>query len=208
MESYKNRNLLLPYPTDEDVVSISRITSSLNTFKSGWVKGKLALVMDDRALSYTACANCQKPLDADVTWIVTCPSCKEQSEVFAIDEIGNLRAMLYTPDAETFMPYSAVDIQHAEEHAIDLHDTIATSLQQHTVVAFLRSYEVTFRGQSETRLSVLKAYKVNQVSPIPAVEPPKDATKDKPTSSYSIRKQLPHVSIHEAPSKKLKDSNS
>jgi hypothetical protein len=51
-------------------------------------------------------------------------------------------------------------------HGIKLHDDIAASAQQHTIVAFIRSYETTFRGQAEMKVTVIKAYKLDE-RPVP-----------------------------------------
>lgn len=49
--------------------------------KTAWVKGTLSLPEQERNLSYTACSNCFKSIEADTTWIVTCPSCHIESEI-------------------------------------------------------------------------------------------------------------------------------
>lgn len=51
---------------------------------------------------------------------------------------------------------------------VDLYDDIAASVQQHTIVAFIRTYEATFHGQSEMKMNVVKSYLLGEV-----VSPPK-----------------------------------
>ncbi|GKC78681.1 hypothetical protein Tco_1129455, partial [Tanacetum coccineum] len=46
--------------------------------------------------------------------------------------------------------------------SIDFHDDIVKSVQQHTLVTFIRSYEATFRGQTDMKVSVVKAYTLDE----------------------------------------------
>ncbi|GJY06502.1 hypothetical protein Tco_0373556, partial [Tanacetum coccineum] len=79
---------------------------------------------------------------------------------------ATLSATICTPDVEKIVPYTAVELKEADEHSIDLHNAIVKSVQQHTIVAFIRSYEATFRGQTDMKVSVVKAYTLNeQLSP-------------------------------------------
>ncbi|GJY10001.1 replication protein A 70 kDa DNA-binding subunit B-like protein [Tanacetum coccineum] len=169
-KSYKNSDILLPYPKDEDIISISTVVASLRTLNASWIKGKISLPRQDRSTWFTACANCKKSLEADLTWIVTCPLCHQESEVEALsrmtiqidDGTTTLYATIGTPDVEKIVPYTAVELKDADEHGINLHDDIAASVQKHTIVAFIRSYEATFRGQAEMKVSVIKAYTLDE----------------------------------------------
>nr|GEX43598.1 hypothetical protein [Tanacetum cinerariifolium] len=80
------------------------------------------------------------------------------------DETTTLCATICTLDAEKIMPFTALQLRESEEMGIDLFEDIATSLQQHTVVAaFIRTYEAFFNGQRETKVSVVKVYTSGQV---------------------------------------------
>lgn len=74
------------------------------------------------------------------------------------DGTTSIYATISTPDAEMFMPLNALELKEAEDNGVDISETISTSMQEQTIVAFLRSYEITFRGQSEMRIKVVKAY--------------------------------------------------
>ncbi|GJT22263.1 replication protein A 70 kDa DNA-binding subunit B-like protein [Tanacetum coccineum] len=160
-KSYKNSDILLPYPKDEDIISISTVVASLRTLNASWIKGKISLPRQDRSTWFTACANCKKSLEADLTWIVTCPLCHQESEVEALsrmtiqidDGTTTLYATIGTPDVEKIVPYTVVELKDADEHGINLHDDIAASVQKHTSIAFIRSYEATFRGHAEMKAS-------------------------------------------------------
>lgn len=174
MKSYKNTDVLLPYPKDEDIISIATAVASWRTLKASWIKGKTSVPRQDRTTWFTTCANCKKSLEADLTWIVTCPSCHQESEVEPLsrmtiqidDGTASLSATICTPDIEKIVPYTAVELKDADEHRIDLHDDIVAAVQKHTIVAFIRSYESTFRGQTEMKVSVVKAYTLDeQLSP-------------------------------------------
>ncbi|KAL4566394.1 hypothetical protein LXL04_030509 [Taraxacum kok-saghyz] len=122
-ESYKDGDLLMPYPEEEDIIPITEAIASLKTSKTAWVKGRLKLVNQDKPFSHTGCANCLKPLDADITWIVTCPSCKTESEVLPIsrasvqinDGTGKIRGTISTPDIEKFIPFTLAQLKDAKE---------------------------------------------------------------------------------------------
>ncbi|GJU57873.1 ATP-dependent DNA helicase PIF1-like protein [Tanacetum coccineum] len=116
-KSYKNSDILLPYPKDEDIISISTVVASLRNWK-------ISLPRQDRSTWFTACANCKKSLEADLTWIVTCPLCHQESEVEALsrmtiqidDGTTTLYATIGTPDVEKIVPYTAVELKDADEH--------------------------------------------------------------------------------------------
>ncbi|KAL4581436.1 hypothetical protein LXL04_017651 [Taraxacum kok-saghyz] len=144
-KSYKDGDLLLPYPEEEDIIPITEAIASLKTSKTAWVKGRLKLVNQDKPFSHTGCANCLKPLDADITWIVTCPSCKTESEVLPIsrasvqinDGTGKIRGTISTPDIEKFIPFTLAQLKDAKEFGETIYDTIAKSTQSTTVVAYV-----------------------------------------------------------------------
>ncbi|PWA56841.1 hypothetical protein CTI12_AA412340 [Artemisia annua] len=173
--TYRNSDILLPYPQDDDVISIASFVASWRTLKSSWIKGRTTFPRQDRSLWYTACANCQKSLEADLSWIVTCPSCHQESELEAIsrlairidDGTANLSATICSADAEKLIPFNATQLRDADEHGINLHDDIVTSVQRHMIVAFVRTYETTFHGQTELKVNVVKAYIVEEVLPAP-----------------------------------------
>ncbi|GKA72922.1 replication protein A 70 kDa DNA-binding subunit B-like protein [Tanacetum coccineum] len=205
-KSYKNSDILLPYPKDEDIISISTAVASLRTLNASWIKGKISLPRQDRNTWFTGCANCQKSLEADLTWIVTCPSCHQESEVEALsrmiiqinDGTTTLYATIGTPDVEKIVPYTAVELKDADEHGINLHDDIAASVQKHTIVAFIRSYEATFHGHAEMKGSVIKAYTLderpasNLISLQPEnLEPEKQVSKSTSSVVNPSRNSLP-----------------
>nr|GEY06291.1 hypothetical protein [Tanacetum cinerariifolium] len=55
------------------------------------------------------------------------------------------------------LSHTAAELKEADEHCNDLHDTIVESVLQHTVIVFIRSYEATFRGQTDMMVSVVKS---------------------------------------------------
>ncbi|PWA74144.1 hypothetical protein CTI12_AA254960 [Artemisia annua] len=122
--TYRNSDILLPYPQDDDVISIASFVASWRTLKSSWIKGRTTFPRQDRSLWYTACANCQKSLEADLSWIVTCPSCHQESELEAIsrlairidDGTANLSATICSADAEKLIPFNATQLRDADEH--------------------------------------------------------------------------------------------
>ncbi|GJV24772.1 replication protein A 70 kDa DNA-binding subunit B-like protein [Tanacetum coccineum] len=121
MKSYKNSDILLPYPKDEDIIPIATVVASFRTIR-------MTIQIDDGT--------------------------------------ATLSATICTPDVEKIVPYTAVELKEADEHSIDFHDDIVKSVQQHTIVAFIRSYEATFRGQTDMKVSVVKAYTLDeQLSP-------------------------------------------
>ncbi|GKA70547.1 hypothetical protein Tco_0776686 [Tanacetum coccineum] len=61
--------------------------------------------------------------------------------------------------------------------------------QQHTIVALIRSYEATFRGQAEMKVSVVKAYKLDE-GPAPNLinlQPEKQVSESIHHQSFRIR---------------------
>ena len=49
--------------------------------KTAWVQGTVKLAYGFTKYWTTACVNCHKIVNADIDWIIHCPSCKQQSEV-------------------------------------------------------------------------------------------------------------------------------
>ncbi|KAI3767793.1 hypothetical protein L2E82_18201 [Cichorium intybus] len=152
--NFRNNELLLPYPNDEDTTSIIKAVESFENSKTAWVTGKITLPVQERGFSYTACANCQKPLEADITWIVTCPSCRVESEIIAMsrmtvtiyDGTGTIQATMYTPDMDKFIPFTATKLKESEEMGKNLHDAIAAVVQSSPITAFIRAYTTHYRG--------------------------------------------------------------
>ncbi|CAI9286631.1 unnamed protein product [Lactuca saligna] len=167
--NYRRNDFLLPYPAETNISSIVSATSHFDTMKTAWVKGTLSLPEQERNLSYTACANCFKSIEADTTWIVTCPSCHIESEiqqmsrltVLIADESGVMKANLHTPELEKFIHFSPKDVQISEETSQSLCNSIATAIKSVYIVAFVRAYEVHFQGTTDIKVNIVKAYKVN-----------------------------------------------
>ncbi|GJV83164.1 hypothetical protein Tco_1523062 [Tanacetum coccineum] len=87
--------------------------------------GKLTSVpRKDKSTWFTACANCKKSLEADLTWIVSSPSCHQESEVEPLsrmiiqidDGTSSLCTTLCAPDIEKTVPYTTVELKQADEH--------------------------------------------------------------------------------------------
>ncbi|CAI9279215.1 unnamed protein product [Lactuca saligna] len=167
--NYRRNDFLLPYPAETNISSIVSATSHFDTMKTAWVKGTLSLPKQERNLSYTACSNCFKSIEADTTWIVTCPSCHIESEiqqmsrliVLIADESGVMKANLHTPELEKFIHFSPKDVQISEETSQSLCNSIATAIKSVYIVAFVRAYEVHFQGTTDIKVNIVKAYKVN-----------------------------------------------
>ncbi|KAL7619166.1 hypothetical protein Lser_V15G01110 [Lactuca serriola] len=167
--NYRRNDFLLPYPAETNISSIVSATSHFDTMKTAWVKGTLSLPEQERNLSYTACSNCFKSIEADTTWIVTCPSCHIESEiqqmsrltVLIADESGVMKANLHTPELEKFIHFSPKDVQISEETSQTLCNSIATAIKSVYIVAFVRAYEVHFQGTTDIKVNIVKAYKVN-----------------------------------------------
>ncbi|KAL7603866.1 hypothetical protein Lser_V15G17117 [Lactuca serriola] len=110
-KAYKNTDLLLPYPEEEDVISIAEATEPMTT-----------------------------SIDADNTWIVTCSACKTESEVQLIsratieidDGTGTIRTVISTPEIEKFISSSPAQVRDAEEYETNVHDTISMGMNQVT----------------------------------------------------------------------------
>ncbi|KAI3721520.1 hypothetical protein L2E82_32534 [Cichorium intybus] len=159
MSNYRKSDLLLLYPDDEDIVSIHTATARFQSVKTAWIAGKLSLPTQERGLSYTACANCHKSLEADTSWIVMCPSCRVESEIQEMSRItvlisdasGFLKANMTTPEIEKFIPFSAKDVKIAGDNA--------TAIESVSIIAFIRAYEVHFHGTIDMRVNIVKAYK-------------------------------------------------
>ncbi|GJX20348.1 hypothetical protein Tco_0223025 [Tanacetum coccineum] len=135
-EAYKNSDMLFAYPKEEDIVSLA---TAYKTRNASWVKGKISLVKQGRSL-----------------W--------SRLSIKIQDETTTLCVTICTPEAEKIMPFTALQLRVSEEMGIDLFEDIATSLQQHTVVAaFIRTYEASFIGQREPKVSVVKVYTSGQV---------------------------------------------
>ncbi|KAJ9568234.1 hypothetical protein OSB04_004200, partial [Centaurea solstitialis] len=180
-KDFKNNNLLLPYPSDEDITPITKVVDSFGMSSSSWVTGKLSLPMQDHGFFYTGCANCHKALEADTTWIVTCPSCKTESEIIAMsrmlvtikDATGSIQATMYTPDVEKFIPFTATQLKESEENGQSVNDAIATTIQSSFITAFLRAYTTEYRGTSQTRVNIIKAYTPKEKPPPHTKSPPR-----------------------------------
>lgn len=178
METYRKTELLLPFPIDDDLISIATAVASLNTKKTCWIKGKISLPRQERSMWYTACANCQKSLEADLTWIVTCPSCRQESEVQALsrltiqldDGTASIHAIICTPHVEELIPFTSLQLKEAEEFGTDLHDAMAMPIQKHTIVAFIRAFDSALGRQSQMKMSIVQAYKV-EPELLPSTDP-------------------------------------
>ncbi|GJU82437.1 hypothetical protein Tco_1284802 [Tanacetum coccineum] len=121
----KNSDILLPYPKDENIISLSTPVASLRTVSAfAAFESRMTIQIDD--------------------------------------ETTILYATIGTSDVEKIMPYTAVEVKDDAEHVINLHDDIAASVHKHTIVAFIRSYEATFCGHAEMKVSVIKDYTLDK----------------------------------------------
>ncbi|CAI9265120.1 unnamed protein product [Lactuca saligna] len=66
-------------------VAITRMENG----KPTWVKGNLSFPHQDRRFTQTGCANCLKPIEADVSWTITCPVRKSESKVRIMRRLSN-----------------------------------------------------------------------------------------------------------------------
>ncbi|CAH1417086.1 unnamed protein product [Lactuca virosa] len=157
-ETYEDTDILLPHPKEEDIHPIAIASARIeNVSKPKWVKGTLNLPHQDRSFTQTGCANCLKPVEADVSWIIKCPACKTESKVRIM-----LRATISTPDIETFISFNPNAVRDAEENGEDVHDKITASIQSLSVVAFVRSNQTHHKQKTTTRFVIVKAHKLQQ----------------------------------------------
>ncbi|XP_071927037.1 replication protein A 70 kDa DNA-binding subunit D-like isoform X1 [Coffea arabica] len=80
-KTYSDANCLLPPPNEEDIKAISTFQALFLVQKTAWVQGTVKLAYGFTKYWITACVNCHKIVNADIDWIIHCPSCKQQSEV-------------------------------------------------------------------------------------------------------------------------------
>ncbi|XP_071939499.1 uncharacterized protein [Coffea arabica] len=66
------------------------------------------LHMDSPNIGLHLCANCHKIVNADIDWIIHCPSCKQQSEV-------ELRE-----DAEKLIEFTPLQLKQAQEDGFEI----------------------------------------------------------------------------------------
>ncbi|PWA67345.1 hypothetical protein CTI12_AA194140 [Artemisia annua] len=80
---------------------------------------------------YTACAKCHKSLEADLSWIVTCPAevCIMSRVTLVInDGTRSIHATISTLDVETFIPFNAPEVKKAGDEGTDI-GAIASSVR-------------------------------------------------------------------------------
>lgn len=86
---------------------------------------------------------------------------------------------------------------------MDIHNDIAATLELSEVVAFVRLYDVRFRGVKETKVSIVKAYKGDENPNITIVLPNSPSpTLNKQPADISIDSTIP------APTTRLTDVTS
>lgn len=98
------------------------------------------------------------------------------------DGTATITTTICSPDAEKLMPFDAIQLMEAADNG-DLHNEIAKSVNQHTVVAFLRSYESTHYGQPKMNTCVVKCYKLDEPLPPPHLI---DIQSERETSSSTL----------------------
>ncbi|CAI9260625.1 unnamed protein product [Lactuca saligna] len=167
-QTYKDTNILLPPPEERDILPIGKAITRMKNGKPTWIKGTLMLPRHDRSFTQTACANCLKPVVADVKWIITCFACKKQSKVQlksrAIVEIddgtSSIAAMISTPEIEKFMKVDYNEIKDAGENVQTVQNIIAKSIGSLPLLPYVRSYQTSNQENHTTRFVVVKAHRL------------------------------------------------
>ncbi|CAI9262679.1 unnamed protein product [Lactuca saligna] len=167
-QTYKDTDILLPPPQERDILPIGEAITRMKNGKPTWIKGSLMLPRQDRSFTQTACANCLKPVVADVQWIITCFACKKQSKVQLLsraiveidDGTGSIAAMISTPEIEKFMKVDYNDIKDAGENEQTVQNIIAKSIASLPLLAYVRSYQTSNQENQTTRFVVVKAHRL------------------------------------------------
>ncbi|XP_071732237.1 uncharacterized protein [Rutidosis leptorrhynchoides] len=139
------------------------------------------------------------------------------------DETGSIQSMICSPEVEQFIPFTGLELRDSEELGINVRETIQKAIQHQKIAAFLRSFEMTSRGQPEVSMTVVKAYKSSSPSTSPNASAPAETIaqgKVKETGQYAPsttlsgpstpvlgRKQGPRPLGRDDPTKKTKPSS-
>ncbi|KAI3672408.1 hypothetical protein L6452_38496 [Arctium lappa] len=158
---------LLPPPKQIDIIPIATYLANLKTQKTSWIGGRITVLPQDRSYTQTGCADCLKPLEADLTWIVQCPTCKKECEVQLIlrvavqidDGTSAIKTMLTSPIIEKFLTMTSTQIRNAEEVGENIQAIADRELNGQTIVAFARAYETTYQRQPETRIFLINGHR-------------------------------------------------
>ncbi|CDP04345.1 unnamed protein product [Coffea canephora] len=153
--AFKDTSLLLPPRGPEFIKDIKTVLASFDKQKC-W---------------HTVCANCHKNVDADIDWIITCPSCNESTSIQMscrigiklTDETGKMNCTIYSPEVEKLIPYTAIQLRDAYETGVALDMQLAESISKHTVVCFVRSFEVEYQSQQQKKNVVVKLYTLEEL---------------------------------------------
>ncbi|CAI9263146.1 unnamed protein product [Lactuca saligna] len=194
-ESYKDVDLLLPYPQEPDILPIATAIERLKNGKPTWMRGNLRLQHEDNTFTHTVCANCLKSIGVDVTWIITCNFYKKESEVEirsrAIVEINDgtasIRTSIASPDLEKFIPFSPQEVKDAEEEGTNIYNIISSSIDKSSVVAFVRSYTTSHQRKSTTRYVIVKAHKTKDNNLIEGSGAQETNLKPRPTEQEAMK---------------------
>ncbi|XP_071937211.1 replication protein A 70 kDa DNA-binding subunit B-like [Coffea arabica] len=195
-KTYNDANCLLPPPNEEDIKAISNFQASFPVQKAAWVQGTVKLAYGFSKYWTTACANCHKIVNADIDWIIHCPSCKQQSEVelraripiIITDASSSIHCIISGEDAEKLIEFTPLQLKQAQEDGFQIDTELNDALKKYTVVCFLKSYETPFQGQLQKKNTVIKAYTAAELSdrPIP-LELPENTQVSSALGSSSAR---------------------
>ncbi|KAI3758806.1 hypothetical protein L6452_06378 [Arctium lappa] len=77
-------------PTDTEGQILEKLIDPPTTIFGLRLKigGRITAQPQDRSYTQTGCADCLKPLEADLTWIVQCPASKKECEVQLIKVVA------------------------------------------------------------------------------------------------------------------------
>ncbi|XP_071903396.1 replication protein A 70 kDa DNA-binding subunit B-like isoform X1 [Coffea arabica] len=176
-KTYSDANCFLPPPNEEDIKAISTFQASFPIQKAAWVQGTVKLAYGFTKYWTTACVNCHKIVNADIDWIIHCPSCKQQSEVelraripiIITDPSSSIHCIISGEDAEKMIEFTPLQLKQAQEDGFGIDTELNDALKKYTVVCFLKSYETPFQGQLQRKNTVLRAYTAAELShhPLP-----------------------------------------
>ncbi|XP_071919621.1 replication protein A 70 kDa DNA-binding subunit B-like isoform X3 [Coffea arabica] len=119
-------NCLLSPPNEEDIKAISTFQASFSIQKAAWVQGTVKLAYGFTKYWTTTCVNCHKIVNANIDWIIHCPSCKQQSEVelrariqiIITDPSRSIHCIISGEDAEKMIEFTPLQLKQAQEDFI------------------------------------------------------------------------------------------
>ncbi|XP_027177835.1 replication protein A 70 kDa DNA-binding subunit B-like [Coffea eugenioides] len=140
-KTYNNANCLLPPPNEEDIKAISTFQASFPIQKTAWVQGTVKLAYGFIKYWTTACVNCHKIVNADIDWIIHCPSCKQQSEVelraripiIITDASSSIHCIISGEDAEKMIEFTPLQLKQAQEDGFEINIELNDALKKYTV---------------------------------------------------------------------------